>query len=254
MHNKMTGNNLEKRSMKILSKFIKTPLPSNDSMTALSEEPALKEELSDQSEISFFGRRDVNDEITAIPASVDKLIDWEKALQENESWIKTVIAARVGEAAAVEEVFQEVSLALIRQRAPIQDPTKISPWLYRVAVTQSLLYRRSMGRKRKLIHRYTEQIPVSESDNRQQEPLEWLLQKERRAIVRKIMAQLPKNHQEILMLKYVHDWSYKEMAEKLGLSVSAVQSKLHRARGLLRDKILSAIPGESQGTDGVPPV
>lgn len=177
--------------------------------------------------------------------SNDSPIDWSETLKENESWLRTIIAARVGEAAAVEEVFQEVSLAAIRQKAPIQDKTKVSPWLYRLAVTQSLLYRRTMGRKRNLINRYTEKVPLVEYDQKQVDPLNWLMYEERNQLVKKVIEQLPKKQKELLFLKYVHDWSYKEMAEKLGISISAIQSQLHRARALLRDKLNQMMPEET---------
>ena len=172
------------------------------------------------------------------PASLSE-IDWGQALRENEQWLRTIIAARVGERAAVEEVFQEVSLATIRQKAPLQDPTKVSAWLYRLAVTQSLLYRRSAGRKRKLIDRYTQRVPLVEHDVRQKDPLEWLIDQERCDNVKKAMARLPQREKDLLLLKYVHDCSYRDMADKLGISVSAVQARLHRARALLRDTLLS---------------
>ena len=177
-------------------------------------------------------------EMTADSMFDDPLpLDWGAILTENEHWLRTVIMARVGESAAVDEVFQEVSLAAIRQHAPIHDRSKICPWLYKLAVTQSLLYRRSMGRKKKLITRYTEKIPVVEYDQKQPEPLQWLTDQERFGHVRQAMSTLPKAQQELLMLKYVHEWSYQDMAEHLGITVAAVQARLHRARGLLREKL-----------------
>jgi len=172
-------------------------------------------------------------------------IDWAQTLDDHQSWLRTVIAARVGDAQAVEEVFQEVSLAAIRQKAPIQDPAKVAPWLYRLAVIHSLLYRRKMGRKRRLLERYQEKVPVTEQDFRQTEPLEWLLTQERRVQVTEAMKTIPDNLRELLMLKYVHDWSYKEMAEKTGLTVSAVQARLHRARNLLRKRLAATVFAEN---------
>ncbi|MDO5554610.1 MAG: RNA polymerase sigma factor [Planctomycetia bacterium] len=196
----------------------------------------MRDEQTDESgDESLFPSLDDDELLTGAPDG--PAIDWEAALEENATWLRTVIAARVGEAAAVDDVFQEVSLAAIRQKAPISDRTKVAPWLYRLAVLQSLLYRRTMGRKRKLINRFTEQVPVTEHDQHQMEPLQWLLARERQEKVREAMKTLPKREQELLMLKYVHEWSYKEMADKLGLSVSAVQARLHRARGLLRERL-----------------
>ena len=72
-------------------------------------------------------------------------IDWPSVLAEHGRWLRTVVCARLGEPQAVDEVMQEVSLAAVRQQAPLNDPEKVAPWLYRLAVRQSLLYRRKHG-------------------------------------------------------------------------------------------------------------
>jgi RNA polymerase sigma-70 factor (ECF subfamily) len=164
-------------------------------------------------------------------------IDWRQVLLEHERWLRTVIFTRVGEPQAVEEVFQEVSLAAVRQKSPISDPTKVSAWLYRLAVMQTLLYRRKQGRRRKLIDRFAHRNRPSESDNRQPDPLEWLLSEERREKVRVAMKRLPPRDAEILLLKYTEDWSYRELADRLGASESAIEARLHRARQRLRTEL-----------------
>ena len=74
-------------------------------------------------------------------------IDWQSELALHERWLRTIVRARVRESDAVDDVMQEVALAAIEQKSPVNDPTKVAPWLYRVAVMQSLLYRRSRGRR-----------------------------------------------------------------------------------------------------------
>lgn len=164
-------------------------------------------------------------------------IDWNAALAANESWLRSTIATRVGENAAVDEVFQDVALAATRQKAPIRDPRKIGAWLRRLATVYSLLYRRSLGRKKKLLQRYQDRVPVRETSGVEAEPLHWLLAEERRALVREATARLSEDERLVLTLKYAEDKSYKEIAEKMGATVSAVQSKLHRARARLREKL-----------------
>jgi RNA polymerase sigma factor (sigma-70 family) len=166
-------------------------------------------------------------------------IDWQRVLAEHERWLRTVIFTRVGEPQAVDEVFQEVSLAAVRQKAPINDLEKVSAWLYRLAVMQTLLYRRKQGRRRKLIDRYADRNRPSEGDNRQPDPLGWLLSEERREKVRVAVQRLPPRDAEILLLKYTEDWSYRQLAERLGVSESAVEARLHRARGRLRAELCS---------------
>lgn len=164
-------------------------------------------------------------------------IDWEAVLAAHERWLRTVIYARLGEPQAVEDVMQEVSLAAVRQQAPLADPSKVAPWLYRLAVTQSLLYRRKQGRRRRLTDQYAERTRPREEDAREPDPLDWLLADERRSLIRRAVARLVKRDAEILLLKYTEDWSYRELAQHLGVSQTALQARLHRARQRLRDEL-----------------
>jgi len=141
--------------------------------------------------------------------------------------------ARLGEHQAVDEVMQEIALAAVAQRAPLADATKVAPWLYRLAVVQTLLYRRKRGRGRKLVDRYAERFRPGETDE-QADPLVWLLADERRRLVRDGLGQLPARDAEILLLKYSENWSYREIASRLGVRESAVEARLHRARAKLR--------------------
>jgi RNA polymerase sigma-70 factor (ECF subfamily) len=170
-------------------------------------------------------------------AANSSTIDWQATLREHERWLRTVIYARVGQREAVEDVMQEVSLASVRQQAPIKDPDKVAPWLYRLAVTQSLLYRRTQGRRKKLADSFARDKRPTEADTREVDPLGWLLAEERRRLVRTAVARLPKRDAEILLLKYTEGWSYRELAEHLGTTVSAVQARLFRARGRLRAEL-----------------
>ncbi len=107
-----------------------------------------------------------------------------------------------------------------------------------MAVTHSLLYRRKQGRRRKLIDRYVQRTHPTEYD-RSSDPLEWLLAKERKEQIRKAIKQMPKRDAEILLLKYTEDWSYRELAKHLGITESAVEARLHRARQRFRAELTS---------------
>ena len=162
-------------------------------------------------------------------------IDWSAVLAEHGRWLRTVIRARLGEAQGVDEVMQEISLAAVAQRAPLIDSGRVGGWLYRLAVRQTLLYRRSIGRRRKRVERYARSI-----DGRgrtEPEPLDWLVAAERDRLVRRAVDALPARDRELLLLKYTEGWSCRELAERLGLGITAVEGRLHRARGRLRDML-----------------
>lgn len=172
-------------------------------------------------------------------------IDWQAVLAEHDRWLRTVVRARLGEPEGVDEVMQEVALAAVEQRSPLADPAKAAPWLYRLAVTQSLLYRRKLGRRRKLTQRYAQRRRPTEHDTREPDPLGWLLAQERRGQVRRAVRRLARRDAEILMLKYSEGWSYRRLAEHLGLTQSAVEARLHRARKRLRAELAALETAEA---------
>lgn len=166
-------------------------------------------------------------------------LDWSAELERHRSWLRAVIAARSQEAQAVDEVMQEVSIAVFKQKSPLRDASKVAPWLYQIAVRQSLMYRRKHGRRRNMQKRYAEQLEATPPTNKSPDPLSWLLATERRELIRKGIERLAPKEAEMLMLKYTQDWSYKQIANHLGLTESAVESRLHRARKNLRKELVA---------------
>jgi RNA polymerase sigma-70 factor (ECF subfamily) len=169
-------------------------------------------------------------------------VDWPTVLAEHGRWLRTVVLARVGDYLAVDDVLQEVALAAVAKGHQLRDPASAGPWLYRLAVVAALQYRRRQGRRRKLIERLTERHPPTDGETREVDPLDWLLADERQALVRRALARLPRRDAEILLLKYTEDWSYRELADRLGLSTSAVEARLHRARQKMRRALASVDP------------
>jgi RNA polymerase sigma-70 factor (ECF subfamily) len=168
---------------------------------------------------------------------VARKIDWEAGLAEHDRWLRTAARARLGEQQAVDEVMQEVAVAALAQRAPLLDPAKVAPWLYLLTVRQVLQYRRRCGRQRKLVDRYARSCDEVDGEAASADPLDWLVQAERRHLVREALARLPRRDGEILLFKYSEGWSYRELAIHLGIGESAVEARLHRARRKLRDAL-----------------
>jgi len=114
--------------------------------------------------------------------------------------------------------------------------------LYRLVVVGALQYRRKQGRRKKLIDRYAMRQPSAGGTAREPDPLGWLLADERKAMIGQALEKLPPRDAEIMLLKYSEDWSYQQLAEHLGLSVSAVEARLHRARQKMRQALIKIDP------------
>ena len=99
------------------------------------------------------------------------------------------------------------------------------------------MYRRKAGRRRKLERNYAERgLPMTEH-RQPSDPLQWLLADERRQMIRKALEQLSPRDAELLLLKYTENWSNQMIGEHLGMTHSAVESRLHRARQKMRHEL-----------------
>lgn len=162
-------------------------------------------------------------------------IDWPVCLAQHERWLRGVILARTGEVQAIDEVWQDLAVAAVQQRAPIIDPDKIAYWLYRLAVIQSIRHLRQHARQRRRLSRIAAR--TTEHFSALGNPIEWVLTEERRRLVRIALSLLPGRDAEILLLKYHEHWSYRQIAEVLQISETAVDARLFRARQRLRSEL-----------------
>jgi RNA polymerase sigma-70 factor (ECF subfamily) len=67
---------------------------------------------------------------------------------------------------------------------------------------------------------------------------------ERSRQLREALARLPVEFREILVLRAIEEWSYKELASALNLPIGTVMSRLSRARQHLREEIAKIQPRE----------
>ncbi len=180
---------------------------------------------------------DSNNNSPAQAPGVRPAIDWPLELQRHGRWLRSVLVVRSRESGVVEELFQEVALTALRDGHAVKNEQKAAPWLYRVAVRQALMHRRRMGRERRRMSTLTEQSSVRSHDEQSTDPLAWLLADERNQLIRQAVDTIPGKAAEILLLKYSENWSYRQIAEHLGVSEQAVDSRLHRARHKLRSRL-----------------
>ena len=64
-----------------------------------------------------------------------------------------------------------------------------------------------------------------------------MFDRENTDMVARVLAELPTHFAEVLRLFYLERWSHKDIAKKTGESVSAVKTRVHRAKAALRARL-----------------
>ncbi len=157
---------------------------------------------------------------------------WPDELKLHREWLERLVASRVGSAEAVQDVFQEICLAVVKSDRRPESLDAVAPWLCRIALRQSAMYLRTKGRKHRMLQDYAENHAapqVSEHD-----PIHWLLHQEREALLREAIGGLSNELRLILQAKYFERLTYEQMAQRFGLSTHAVEYRLVEAKRQLR--------------------
>ena len=152
------------------------------------------------------------------------------------------------------DVAQEVFLTVHRTIARFEARARFSTWLYRVTVNRCRdELRRRASRKHARPRSLNALTRGSDGDDDRgwepaasgPSPQEMASSGEMGHWIAAAIAALPEDAREVLVLRDVEECAYEEIAEVLSIPVGTVRSRLHRARGLLRDRLRPRLEAES---------
>jgi RNA polymerase sigma factor (sigma-70 family) len=137
---------------------------------------------------------------------------------------------RLGPGADADDAFQAAFLVFARDAARIRNGAALPGWLHRVAhlVAQAAATRAT---RRATAPLPAEDVPMTDPPDR------GALERERAAIVDEELASLPEKFRTVLVLCLIEGQTNLEVAAALNIPVGTVDSRLHAAKGKLREKL-----------------
>lgn len=143
------------------------------------------------------------------------------------------INRHVQSAAVIEEVEQEVLIAVARSIHRYRGEAKFTTWLYSLARNTAVSELRRQ--------RPTSAMDDESFDDWTQRRVSSLVAE--RDMVREAVYSLPPVFRETVLLRDVERLSYSEIAERQGLAINTVRSRLSRGRALLAASLPEQQPG-----------
>lgn len=134
----------------------------------------------------------------------------------------------------VEDVVQDVFIAVIRSLSSFEQRSQFGTWLYTIVNRQIADFYRKRTRTsgtegQTLSLEDAERVPgtlVSEDASMDE-----------RALVQKALNKLPEHYQEVIYMRFVDKLTFMQIAEKRGQSLEAVKSLYRRAIQAIRDQV-----------------
>lgn len=147
-------------------------------------------------------------------------------IEEHEPLIHKVVRANAADVNDQDDLFQEIARQLWLSIPSFQGHSKVSTWIYRVALNTAFVWHRNRKRHRRSMvsanldveHSTAERSPSTEAEKR--ETLDWLYDEIRK---------MPKVDRSLTLL-YLDEFSYQEIGEILGMSTNHVGVKLNRLK------------------------
>ncbi|TRX50896.1 sigma-70 family RNA polymerase sigma factor [Fulvivirga sp. M361] len=147
-------------------------------------------------------------------------------VEDNKATIYKICRAYANDSEELKDFIQEVTIQLWRSHHKFRNKSRLSTWVYRVTLNVCL----TLARKQK---RGVDTVALLETDVHESESE---AEKEQVAMLYKSIRQLKESDRAIILL-YLEDKSYKEMAEILGITVTNVGARVNRVKNQLKELI-----------------
>lgn len=165
----------------------------------------------------------------------------ELLFRQYETGVFKLALSIVDDPAEASEITQETFVAALRAMRNYQERQSFKAWLYTIAVNQS---RSHLRRRRALEGLQATLTRIFRIEfEKQTLPEEAVIQNEKEAALWKTLSQMDDRHRIVVVLRYFHELSIRQIAEILSISEGTIHSRLHSAREKLRNA-LESLDGE----------
>ena len=142
---------------------------------------------------------------------------------------------KIGDFHIAEDITQDTFLQAYQKLSTLKKPQRFASWLYVIAAN----YCKMWLRKKRLSTEALEDTSSAELEKVTYsgyviEENEQTTAEAQREVVKKLLAKLQESDRTVITLYYLGEMNYEEISNFLGVSVSAVKSRLHRARQRLK--------------------
>ena len=148
-----------------------------------------------------------------------------------------------------DEVLQDTLLSVASHLKDFEGRSSLSSWTFAIARSACARRHRGMKNRPALGDEHLESAPDGAPS-----PETRAADEELAAAIGSALSDLPDDYREIIQLRDIEELTAPETAHSLGISVDAVKSRLHRARGALREALRPVLEADAVPRSGCPDV
>ncbi len=159
-------------------------------------------------------------------------------MRRQNGWVRGAIYGVLGERDLVDDVAQHVWTNVWQRIGELRDAKSWRPWLYRLVRNAAIDTVRDLTRRRQRAQGLTADFSVRATSG---EPHARVVAREQQGEVLAAVQGLPTLYREPFVLRHVAGWSYRQIAEVMGMPIDSVETRLVRARRFLRESLRDVV-------------
>ena len=146
--------------------------------------------------------------------------------------IHTMLLKFSGNTDDVNDLMQEAFMKAFLKIGLYNPKYDFGAWIYTIARNTFVDYNRS--RKNNAIN--PQNIPIETSAAAQASaptPEEYIINAQQRLLIERYIAMLPEDYRRLFELRFLDEYSYEEIAEKLDMKLGTVKTRIFRVRNMM---------------------
>ncbi len=167
-------------------------------------------------------------------------------IQRRHGAVYSLCYRMMGNAAEAEDLTQESFLRLYRSLDKFRPGMRVRPWLHKIVVNLCLDALRKRRTAVLQLDELAEGACQPQPPRGDELPEEAFLGREAQLAVQDALLRLPSEYRVVLVLRYLEDLSYQEVADTLGVPLSTIETRVYRAKKML-GRLLSPTAGGKEG-------
>ena len=155
--------------------------------------------------------------------------------REHRGWIAGVLLAHKSRQADLEDLLQDVAMTMVSRISDVRDPGAIPAWLRMIALNTA----RADGRERTRRDRLDKAARRIRAQSTSDDGFSDVDRDEAQRLL-DLACELPEAYREPLILRCVRGMTYRQVARAMELPETTVETRIARARRMLRERLSSA--------------
>lgn len=156
---------------------------------------------------------------------------FEMLVRKYQNRVLNIVYSLIGQDRESEDIMQEVFMKVYHSLKSFKQQSQFSTWLYRIVVNTAY---DCLRRRRNFV---SDEGILETSAVTYEGPRDALLAREKEAMIQKALENIPLKFRVAVVLKDIEGLSYIEISRVLRCSIGTVESKIYRARQLLKREL-----------------